>query len=472
MASFRASLALRMALAALLLFFAAGAASVLSLRSILYGQLDGTLLHLAEVEARAGAATRGPDFQFHEGVLLSTREGPPTELTRYAQLWTRDGEPLIRTRNLPADLPLPPDAFAAARRNEVGWATQEWRQHRIRSVVYPLRLLGAAHGVHLLQVAAPTEPVERTMAQFGFLVAALAVLGTAAAYLLGWRLAGVALRPTEEITQQAEAIEAGTLSERITAHADVREFRRLVSVLNGMLTRLDRAFQVQRRFTADASHELRAPLTVLRGDIDVALKRDREPEYYRETLRRVRQEVVRMSRLAEDLLLLARSDAGMPLEHREEIDLLALARRIAARYHPIAAERGQTVVVEGEPALIVGDESVLERVLRNLIDNALKYGPMGGVVSVLVGANGDGWVTVRDQGPGIPAEHLPHLFTRFFRGDAARTRTESHGLGLAIAQAGARAHGGRLDFVGNSPGATFRLTLPKLPPPPPHLNEA
>jgi two-component system OmpR family sensor kinase len=172
-------------------------------------------------------------------------------------------------------------------------------------VVYPLRLLGAAHGIHLLQVAAPTEPVERTMTQFGFLVAALAIFGTAGAYLIGWRLAGVALRPTEEITQQAEAIEAGTLSERITAHADVQEFRRLVTVLNGMLTRLDRAFQVQRRFTADASHELRAPLTVLRGDIEVALRRERNPQYYQETLRRCREEV-RMSRLAAGLLLLAK----------------------------------------------------------------------------------------------------------------------------------------------------------------------
>lgn len=472
MVSFRVSLALRMAFGALLLFFAAGAASVLSLRSILYRQLDGTLLHLAEIEARAGAATTGPEFRFHEGVLLSTREGPPAELTRYAQLWTRRGEPLVRTRNLPADLPLPPDAFAAARGNDVGWATQSWRGGRIRSVIYPLRLLGAAHGVHLLQVAAPTEPVERTLREFGFLLTALAVLGTAAAYLLGWRLAGVALRPTEEITLQAEAIEAGTLSERITAHAEVREFRRLVSVLNGMLTRLDRAFQVQRRFTADASHELRAPLTVLRGDVDVALKRERAPEYYRETLHRVRQEVLRMSRLAEDLLLLARSDAGMPLEHREEIDLLALAKRLAARYATLAGERGQTVVVEGAPAVILGDESVLDRVLRNLIDNAVKYGPQGGVVSVTVGADGEGWVTVRDQGPGIPAEHLSHLFTRFFRGDSARTRTESHGLGLAIAQAGARAHGGRLEFLGNAPGATFRLALPKLPPPAAHLNEA
>ena len=472
MASFRHSLALRMALGALLLFFAAGAASVLSLRSILYRQLDGTLLHLAEVEARAGAATTGPEFQFHEGVLLSAREGSPSELTRYAQLWTLEGTPLIRTRNLPEDLPLPQHAFSAVRGEDVVWATQMWRGRRIRSILYPLRLLGAAHGIHLLQVAAPTEPIERTMTQFGFLVAALAVLGTAGAYLIGWRLAGVALRPTEEITHQAEAIEAGTLSERITAHADVQEFRRLVTVLNGMLTRLDRAFTVQRRFTADASHELRAPLNVLRGEIDVALRRSRAPEYYQETLRRCLEEVVRMSRLAADLLLLARSDAGLPLDHRAEVDLLALSRRIARRYSLLTAEREQRLLVEGEPALVMGDEGVLERAVGNLIDNAVKYSPPGGTIRAQVSADGAASVTVSDQGLGVPDEHLPHLFTRFFRGDAARTRTDSHGLGLAIAQAAARSHGGQLEFLGNAPGAIFRISLPKLPSSATHLNDA
>lgn len=451
-----------MALGALLLFFAAGAASVLSLRSILHRQLDGTLLHLAEVEAKAGAATTGPEFQFHEGVLLAAREGPATELTRYAQLWTLEGRPLIRTRNLPADLPLPKTTYSGDRSDDVVWATETWRGRRIRSVVYPLRLLGVAHGIHLLQVAAPTEPIERTMAQFGLLVGALAVLGTAGAYLIGWRLAGMALRPTEEITQQAEAIEAGTLSERITAHADVQEFSRLVTVLNGMLTRLDRAFQVQRRFTADASHELRAPLNVLRGEIEVALRRNRDPEYYGQTLRRCWEEVLRMSRLTGDLLLLARTDAGMPLEHRAEVDLHELCGRIARRYTSLAAERAQRLVVEGESAPVLGDEAVLERALSNLIDNALKYSPPGGTVKARVGADREASVTVSDDGPGVPEEHLPHLFTRFFRGDAARPRTDGHGLGLAIALAAAQSHGGRLEFLGNAPGAIFRLSLPKL----------
>jgi two-component system OmpR family sensor kinase len=461
--SFRAALARRMALSALLLFVSIGSASVLALRSILYRQLDNTLLHLAEVEAKAGAATSSSDFEFHEGVLLSAHPGSAAELTRYAQLWTSDGRPLVRSQNLDADLELPNDALQAARHGEIGWATHKWGRLPIRSVVYPLELVGAAHGVHLLQVAAPTDPVLSTLAQFSLLVAALVVLAAAAAYGMGWRLAGVALRPTREITEQAEAIEAGTLSERITAHAGVAEFSRLVTVLNAMLNRLDRSFRSQRRFTADASHELRAPLTVLRGDIEVALKRPRTPQEYRETLVRCREEVVRLSQLANDLLVLARSDAGLPLEQPNDIELYGLATQVAERYRAVASDRGVALQVTGSEVMVRGNVALLERAIGNLIDNAVKYCPSGGAVRIEVSSQPDATFEIVDDGPGITAEDVPHLFTRFFRGDPARTPAEgSGGLGLAIAHAAAEAHGGRLEFFGNAPGAKFRLSLPLL----------
>jgi two-component system OmpR family sensor kinase len=450
-----------MAVSGLLLFLSVGIACILALRSILYAQLDGTLLHLAEVEAKAGAATTGPDFEFHEGVLLASREGPTAELTRYAQLWTRDGRPLVRSRNLATDLQLPREALRTAQRGDVGWETHQWRGRAIRSVVYPLRLVGAAHGVHILQVAAPTAPIGDALSQFALLVVVVTILATAAAFGLGWGLAGVALRPTREITAQAEALEAGTLSERITAHADVDEFRRLVSVLNAMLNRLDRAFQGQRRFTADASHELRGPLNVLRGEIEVALKRDRSPAEYRETLERCREEVLRLARLTGDLLVLARSDAGLPLERPVELDLHALASRVAERYRALASQRGIGIEVDGQAAEVVGDPTLLERVASNLIDNAVKYSPGQGKVRIEVRRDdGSAALIVRDQGPGVPADQVPHLFTRFFRGDPARPRAEGSGLGLAIARVGAEAHGGTLEYAGDAGGAAFRLVLP------------
>jgi len=461
--SFRAALALRMALGVLALLVAAGLGSVLALRGILYRQLDGTLLHLAEVEAQAGAAASGPDFQFHEGVLLAAREGPSVELIRYAQLWTLQGQPLVRSGNLSADLELPGEALVEAGGGRVARATQTWRGRKIRSVVYPLELVGAAHQVHLLQVAAPTEPLRQTLTRFSALVAALVVAGTVGAGALGMRLASVALRPTGEITAQAEAISAGTLSERITAHADVEEFTRLVTVLNGMLDRLDRAFQVQRHFTADASHELRAPLTVLKGDIDVALKRERSAAEYRETLVRCREEVERLARLASDLLVLARSDASLPLEHVAELDLLALVRRVVGRFESAAGSRGVRLTVTGPETTVSGDERLLERVVGNLVDNAVKHCRAGGEVRVELAQNREAEITVSDEGPGVSPEHVQYLFVRFFRGDPARQRAEGSGLGLAIAKAGAEVHGGRLEFLGNRAGgggAVFRLNLP------------
>jgi two-component system OmpR family sensor kinase len=460
--SLRAALAFRMALGVLALLALAGFASVIALRSILYRQLDGTLLHLAEVEARSGAADSGPEFQFHEGVLLAAREGPSVELTRYAQLWTHDGRPLVRSRNLSGDLELPADALEEAAAGRVATITQSWSGRPLRSVVYPLELVGAAHQVHLLQVAAPLEPVRQTLTRFSLLVGLLTLLGTLGAYALGRQLSAQALRPTGEITAQAEALTAGTLSERITAHADVEEFSRLVTVLNRMLDRLDGAFQVQRQFTADASHELRAPLTVLKGDIDVSLKRERSAEEYRETLLRCREEVERLSRLAADLLVLARADAALPLEHVVELDLLRLVQDVVRRYEPAATGRGVRLSVAGAETFVAGDERLLERVVGNLVGNAVNYSPAGGAVRLAFTQNAEVELTIQDEGPGVPPEHVPHLFVRFFRGDPARQRAEGSGLGLAIARAGAEAHGGRLEFLGNRPGATFRLILPRV----------
>ena len=460
MKSFRTSLALRMALGGLALFTAVGVTSVLALRTILYSQLDGTLLHLAEVEAQAGAAAAGSDFQFHEGVLLAAREGPTVELTRYAQLWTSDGQPLVRSRNLASDLELPGGALEEAKADHIGWATHDWRGRQIRSVVYPLALVGMAHQVHLLQVAAPTEPVRRTLTQFSVLLTGLTLLATAGAYALGRRIAGAALQPTGEITEQAESISAGTLSERITAHADVEEFTRLVTVLNRMLDRLDGAFQIQRQFTADASHELRAPLTVLKGDIDVTLKRERTAAEYRETLVRCREEVERLARLASDLLVLAQSDAAVPLEHVADVDFRALLQRVVSRFQSVAAGAGVRIIVQAQEASVLGDERMLDRVVSNLMDNAVKYSRPGGAVRLDLVREDQAVLTVRNEGSGVAPEHIPHLFVRFFRGDPARQRSEGTGLGLAIAKAGAETHGGRLEFVGNSPGAVFRLRLP------------
>lgn len=461
MRSFRLALAIRTGASVLALFVLVALASVAALRSILFRQLDKTLLHLAEVEAQAGAARTGPEFEFHEGVLLSSQNGAGAELTRYAQLWSSEGEPLVRSRNLDRDLTLPPGAIAAAQAGQVRWDTHVWEGRRLRCIIYPLRLVGAAHGVHVLQVAAPLEPLDRTVTEFALLAGLTTLIAAGAAFFIGWRIAGMALRPTAEIAAQAEAITEGTLASQITAHADVEEFTRLVQVLNAMLARLERAFRGQRQFTADASHELRGPLTALRGDIDLALKRDRPAAEYRATLERCREEVARLSRLTSDLLTLARSEAGVSADERVEVDLRALAGRVVERYRPMAVERDIRLAVTGDAAPVEGEPGLLERVVGNLVDNAIKHSPRAGKVEIELSGGDIVSLTVRDSGPGIPPEDVPHLFRRFFRRAAGRDAREGSGLGLAIARAAAEAHGGRLEFAGNEPGAVFRLTLPR-----------
>ncbi|MEP6573730.1 MAG: ATP-binding protein [Gemmatimonadota bacterium] len=460
MRSFRLALAFRTAVGILALTLLLGLFSALALRTLLYRQLDGTLVHLAEVEAQAGAAHTSSEFEFHEGVLLSARSGAGAELTRYAQLWSSDGAPLVRSTNLSADLLLPADAVAAAREGRIVWETHLWQDQRLRSVVYPLQLIGVAHGKHMLQVAAPLAPLDRTLRDFLLLGLLLVVVAVGAAFLVGWRIAGDALRPTREITQQAESIREGTPSPTITAHADVEEFTRLVQVLNDMLARLDQASAIQRRFIADASHELRGPLTALRGELDLALKRERSPQEYRDTLERCREEVVRLTRLATDLLTLARNEAGLSAQDRIEVDLREVAERIRSRFQAVAGEGKLRIRLSGSIAVVRGDQAMLERIVSNLVDNAVKHTPRDGTIGITIAAGDPISLTVRDTGPGISEADRPQLFSRFFRGDARPGHGDSTGLGLAIAKAAAEAHGGHLEFVGNDPGAVFRLVLP------------
>jgi signal transduction histidine kinase len=170
--------------------------------------------------------------------------------------------------------------------------------------------------------------------------------------------------------------------------------------------------------------------------------------------------VERLSRLAADLLLLARTDAALPLEHVAELDLRAVVDRVITRYQHSGAAREVRLGLDGVGAIVRGDERLLERVIGNLVDNAVKHCRSGGEVRVVLESGPAATLTVSDNGPGVPPEDVPHLFVRFFRGDPARQAGEGTGLGLAIAKAGAEAHGGQLEFLGNAPGAVFRLTLP------------
>jgi two-component system OmpR family sensor kinase len=321
----------------------------------------------------------------------------------------------------------------------------------------------------VLQVAAPLKGRNDILARLGRILGAVTVLLGLATFGGGWWLARRMVKPVSEIIDQAESIEAQTLDRRIDAHADLREYERLVGVLNTMLGRLNRAFEAQRRFTADASHELRGPLTALRGEVELALRRERDPEEYRRVLASSLEEVERLSRLAEDLLTLARSDAGVMEPRLQPTDVLERTERVRGRLAQKAAAKNVTLTVDARGAAeAMVDPGLLDQLLWNLMDNAVKFTPAGGRVEVTIEGpdpREDDGLTIRvaDTGPGLPPDQLDRIFERFFRVDEARTHDDEPGgtgLGLSIVRAIVDIHGGRAEARNRAEGgAEFIVTL-------------
>jgi len=299
-------------------------------------------------------------------------------------------------------------------------------------------------------------------------VLAAVVLGALAlAALIGWFLASRAMRPVDRMTRTARAIgDSGDLTRRLEEPRERDELRRLASTFNDMLARLDQAVGAQRRFLADASHELRSPLAAIRTNVEALLRgADADPTDREESLRAIARETDRMGRLVADLLALARADAGQPLV-RKPIELDALLIEAYQQQRRLA-EGVNLTLGELEQVEVMGDADRLKQLVLNLVDNALRYTPPGGDVTLDVTREAS-WalLRVRDTGVGISAEHLPHIFERFYRVDPPRTRhSGGTGLGLAICKWVAEAHGGRIEVASTvDHGSVFTVFLPARTP--------
>lgn len=460
--SFRASLVLRATGAVAGGMFAIAVVTFLSLRVILDSELNASIVGVASIQAVSLTDAESGEMRFHEWELTPDEAASLQDLIRYAQVWRGDdGASLLRSRYMTSDLPMDRASLSRAAAGELVWAEYEWNGVPIRALYYPLERFGELHGQHVLEVAAPlTSRNEMLTRVAGFLVTLVLLIAGATA-VGSWWLAGRTIRPVHEIIDQAEAMEATSLGQRIRAYAEAQEYRRLVEVLNGMLGRIERAFDSQRRFTADASHELRSPLTAMRGELEIALRRPREAEEYRRVLDSTLEEVVRLSRITEDLLLLARSDSGALTVRREVVGAGEVVERVAERLRRMAEEKSVEVRLStGEPAEGSVDAGLLGQVVWNLMENAIKFTPEGGTVEVSVARQGGEIVLeVRDTGPGFLDPD--RAFVRFYRDDVARTHripTEGTGLGLAIVQAVAQAHGGSATAA-NGPHGGARVTV-------------
>jgi heavy metal sensor kinase len=301
------------------------------------------------------------------------------------------------------------------------------------------------------------------MRALGYVLLGLIPAVLAVASLGGYWLSRRALLPVDRITAAARTISVRNLSQRIDVPRTGDELQRLSEAWNGVLGRLDVSVQRIRQFTADASHEMRTPLALIRGAAELALRRERSPEEYRRFLGDIESEAERMTALTEALLTLARSDAGGFETAPAETDLSDLVDSVVAPNQALAAERGIRIEARSgaRPAIARADAAAIRRLLLILLDNAIKHTPAGGAVVVSADARQDGVeLSVEDSGEGIAPEALPHIFERFYRADSARGGGGGFGLGLSIAQAIAQAHGAEIEAASTAgAGARFRLFL-------------
>jgi len=372
-------------------------------------------------------------------------------------------------RQLPDSLLLRPDLaplFRRAGAEGEAFATLDGPLGRERAYAVAITMPGRREIVAVIQGLESERAMLRSLR---YSVYWSMPIGLLVAFLGGTFLAGRALRPVGDMADQAGRIQARTLHERLPVSNPDDELGHLSTEFNRLLDRLETAFEQQRRFMAEASHELRTPIAVIRGEADLTLSREnRGRAEYREALSVIGAESRRMTRVVEDLFLLARADAGQLRLTVTGFDLGALAASTVRSAQSMAAARSivLTARVEGETP-VRADEALIARVIRNLIDNAIKYGRQGGAVEVEVSAPaGEPAVAVRDDGPGISPEVQRRIFDRFYRGPESRTADAAGdgggaGLGLAIAKGIAEAHGGTLTLHHSGPeGTEFRLTLP------------
>ena len=459
--SIRSRLTIWYSLILLVILVVVGGLSYSVLRTRLFHDVDASLLTVAQAVQR----TSPPSVDDGPGPLEQwVREFLGPELyDKLFQFSDPEGQPGLRSP-LPHDNPLP--MSEEARRNAAaGQSTFETvnlpRQGPTRLLTIPVMRQGRV--IQLVQVGLPLDRTRQTLASYLQTLLLVIPAGLALAAIGGAALARVALRPVDAMSATARRITAEDLAQRVPRRGSGDELDRLAETLNAMLARLDATFTQMRRFAADAAHELRTPLTALRGSIEIALRSERTPDEYRRVLGSSLEDVERLTRVAEDLLLLSRATAGLEAPRRT-VELEPLVIEALDLGTQLGQRAGVTVrAKELAPLSVRGEEGALRRAVTNLVENAIKYTPRGGAVDLaLTRAENRAVISVADTGLGIPAVDLERIFDPFVRLDAARARdTGGTGLGLAIARSIVAAHDGTIS-VESTPGSGSRFTI-RLP---------
>jgi heavy metal sensor kinase len=390
----------------------------------------------------------------------------------YYVLWSQDGSLLASSPGTPGLVPMPApfetSSYPANIDNPAGRRPGPPHPPVVRTRDGQRELYRFLPQGECVLIGRSMAPDLAAMRRLGLWLAAagagVLLLGLAG----GWWLASRAIRPIEDISATAVKIAGGDLSQRINVADTDSELGHLAGVLNSTFARLEAAFAHQARFTSDASHELRTPVSVILSQAQTALSRERAAPEYREALEACQRAAQRMRRLTESLLELARLDAGQDPMKQERFDLSRVARDSVELVRPLAAERHVQLHCDLPATECLGDAERIGQVVTNLLTNAIHFNRDGGEVGVSTQThNGTVLLTVSDTGEGIPPEDLHRIFERFYRVDKSRSRIQGRtGLGLAICKAIVDAHSGAID-VSSKPGAgsTFTVSLPQTPSP-------
>ncbi len=369
----------------------------------------------------------------------------------YFAIWQKDGQ-LLKAHDFPAGEPRPMSEYPA-RADGLTFGNSGWYREVAMKGRGGMRIVVG-------------RSVARDYAELGRFALLLVIVGSVV-FIVGlaggWVIASRMMQPLAAMSATAASISARNLSERIDAKKLDAELVDLAEVLNAMFERLQTAFAKQQQFTADASHELRTPIAILRSHAELALSRPRSPEEYQQTIQTVLRAANRMTTLVQGLLLLSRSDTGQGDDTFRKVAMAPLIEECIALFRPIADAKEVRLTAELMPCYVRGNSDSLIQVVSNLLSNAVQYTPPGG--AVFVGLNvmdNEVRISVRDTGPGIPAEHQGQIFERFYRVDKSRARASGgFGLGLAICKSIVESHRGRIDFdTEPGRGTTFWIYLP------------
>ncbi len=440
-----------------------GSVTYLALQRSLVGALKENQLRRARQVAQLLREELERHQEARAGEEVEARYAPGLN-DRFVRITRRDGV-LLYLSKPPKDQSFDPAALPPPK-----WPAQTEASSQA-ALVGGRRMLLTSHlvttpvnGSFLVETGAPMDQVQADLRKWlAFLLTmlpAVALIALGGGYVLLKR----SLYPVDQIAATAERLSSQNLSERLPVPQSGDELERLSLALNRMIERLEAAFQYSRRFLADASHELRTPLTVLRGELESLVQEPQFTEEWRERLGSALEEVERLARIVEGLFAISRLDAGEAAAEWVKFDLAQLATATADQMALLAEDKSIRITCEAAKAVWVeGDRARLKQVIVNLLDNAIKYTPHGGAVSLMVQPKDNkALVEVADNGMGIPPEALPRVFERFFRVDQARSRDQGGaGLGLSIAKSICTAHQGRIE-VSSTPGrgSRFRVELP------------